>query len=257
MKQIGRLINSIAIFGVACAAISFTGNLQAQNTQQGKAVVRAVKGSAKYSTGGAEWMALTPGTTLYAGSTVSTAADSVVDLYLGMNGPVVRVTEDTTLGLDKLTFTDTGADPVVETQLDLKKGTIMGNVRKLAAASRYEIKTPKGVAGIRGTDYVISDNMVLFIIKGLGHVAYVLEDDTILSETVSTGEAFVPPGGKRPITASELETYGQQIAEALATILGDEDFDIENLSTPRVLVDPQTGEQDVSPTETEGSLTID
>jgi hypothetical protein len=89
---------------------------------------------------------------------------------------------------------------------------MMGSVRKLAAASRYEIKTPAGVAGIRGTDYVITDKCELFILRGLGHVAYILPDSNILSESVSTGEAFVPPGNKRPITKSEFDSYSREIA---------------------------------------------
>ena len=157
-------------------------------------------------------MPLKVGTSLQAGSTVSTAANSHVDVYLGINGPTIRITADSTVGIDKLTYTDTGADAVIETQLNLKQGTLMGSVRKMAAASRYEIKTPSGVVGIRGTDYVVTDKMLLYILRGLGHVAYILPDGNILSESVSTGEAFVPPGNKRPISRAEFDSYSRQIA---------------------------------------------
>lgn len=247
MKNTGRLMNQLAAFGFAFATLIAADATQAQSTQQGTAQVRAIEGSAKYSTGGGAWMELKPGTKLKSGSVVSTAANSHVDLYMGMNGPTVRITEDTTLGLDKLTYTDTGADAVIETQLNLQKGTIMGSVRKLAAASRYEIKTPSGVAGIRGTDYVITDKMMLLILTGLGHVAYILPDGNILSESVSTGEAFIPPGNKRPITKEEFDNYSGQIAA-----LNSSNTAVNvppGLGKPSDYVYPLNGEEPVSPTE--------
>jgi|ERR1043166_550670 hypothetical protein len=132
---------------------SFT-SAQAQTTE-GKAVVRAILGSAKYSSGGGVWAPLKVGQTLRPGSTIQTAADSTVDCFLGANGPVVRVTPDTTMAFDKLGVTKTEGESVIDTELNLSSGRILGNVKKLAAASKYEVKVPNGVAGIRGTDYEV------------------------------------------------------------------------------------------------------
>ena len=66
-------------------------------TLQGKAEVRAIKGSAMYSTPGSPMMPLKVGTVLGTGATVKTAADSLVDLFLGNSAGVVRVTENTTV----------------------------------------------------------------------------------------------------------------------------------------------------------------
>ncbi len=41
------------------------------------------------------------------------------------------------------------------TKFDLKKGILLGDVKKVAAESAYEVKTAKGVAGIRGTTFEI------------------------------------------------------------------------------------------------------
>jgi FecR protein len=237
MKYTGRLLNKTAVLGIALVAVLAASTGQAQSTKQGKAQVRAVSGSARYSTGGGAWMELKTGTVLNSGAVVSTAAGSHVDLYLGMNGPVVRVSEDTQMGIDKLTYTDTGADAVIETQLNLTKGTLIGSVRKLAAASRYEIKTPAGVAGIRGTDYVITHTLMLFILKGLGHVAYILPDGNILSESVSTGESFIPPGTKRLISKQEFDRWSPIIVELLTT----KSADATDLKYNPIYVDPRTG----------------
>lgn len=243
MKYTGRLFNKMAVLGVALVAMLTANTGEAQSTKQGKAQVRAVHGSARYSTGGGAWLELTAGTTLYSGAVVSTAAGSHVDLYLGINGPVVRVAEDTQMSLDKLTYTDTGADAVIETQINLTKGTLIGSVRKLAAASRYEIKTPAGVAGIRGTDYAITHTLMLTILKGLGHVAYILPDGNILSESVSTGEVFVPPGTKRLITKEEFDRWSGQLPSPTT------DRPTAN-SENVIFVDPRTG-LDTSPVEGE------
>lgn len=239
MKYSGRLFNKVAVLGIALVTVLASSDTGfAQSTKQGKAQVRAVHGSARYSTGGGAWLDLTPGAVLTSGAVVATAAGSHVDLYLGINGPVVRVDQDTQVGIDKLTYTDTGADAVVETQLNLTKGTLIGSVRKLAAASRYEIKTPAGVAGIRGTDYVITHNLMLFIMKGLGHVAYILPDGNILAESVSTGEAFIPPGTKRLITKEEYDRWAPILARLIAPDTAGADTDIDqNIE----FVQPNTG----------------
>ena len=77
------------------------------------------------------------------------------------------------MGLDKLTLTDTGADTVVEVQLNLPEGTILGNVGKLSAASKYEVKVPNGVAGIRGTRYRISSTGYTVVLDGTVVFVYV------------------------------------------------------------------------------------
>ena len=168
-------------------------------TQTGKAVVRAVRGQAKYSSGGGVWVPLKVGTALQPGASIQTGAESTVDLFLGQNGPVVRVTPDTTLGFDKLAFTDTGSDRVIDTQLNLKSGRILGNVKKLASASRYEIKTPIGVAGIRGTDFDVTVtplgagkyDIVVTSISGTIVGAVVLEGNAYTA-VINTGETWHP-----------------------------------------------------------------
>ena len=68
---------------------------------------------------------------------------------------VIRMEADTVLAIDKLLISNTGVDAVSDTELDLRQGTIFGNVKKLSAASQYLIKTPNGIAGVRGTTFII------------------------------------------------------------------------------------------------------
>ncbi|MFA6544873.1 MAG: FecR domain-containing protein [Limisphaerales bacterium] len=94
---------------------------------------------------------LKEGEVLMQGATITTGAGSYVDLDLGVNGNALRVEADSTLSLDKLDYTK-AIETVVNTEVEVKKGSAVANVvTKLSKASKYEIKTPAGVAGIRGT----------------------------------------------------------------------------------------------------------
>jgi hypothetical protein len=156
-----RLVLLLSLLAVAL----WTSPLGAQ-TQPGKGVVRAIKGTATYSTDGVNFLPLKAGAVLPAGTTIKTGAESLVDIFLGNSAGVVRVVENSTLALDKLTLTDTGADTVVEVQMNLPEGTMMFNVNKLSAASKYEIKVPNGVAGIRGTRGRIGANGYIVLLDG-------------------------------------------------------------------------------------------
>jgi FecR-like protein len=160
-----KLIVGFAVLGLAA-------NLRAQTTP-GKAVVRALKGSSTFSTAGSAPAPLKVNSVLYSGTTIKTGRDSQVDLFLGNSAGLVRVTENTTLSLDKLAFTETGADTVVEVQLNLPDGTILGNVNKLSAASKYEVKVPNGVAGIRGTQFRINSSAYVVLLNGSLIMVYV------------------------------------------------------------------------------------
>lgn len=183
MKQVGLLSKLLACV-VALGAMLVAESAQAA---AGKAVVRAVRGSADYSDGSGSWKKMKVGVTLKQGAMIRTAAESSVDLFLDQNGPVVRVTEKSELGLDRLTFEKTGVETVVDTGLNLKDGRILGNVQKLAQTSKYEVKTPNGVAGIRGTEYDISANGRVLVITG--SVVVVAGGQT---HVVNAGETFDP-----------------------------------------------------------------
>lgn len=121
------------------------------DTIPGRAEVRALKGNVTYSTNGGPARAIKVGMILRSGSTIKTGSDSTVDLFLGNSAGVIRLVENSTVSFDKLTLTDTGADTAVEVQINLPDGDMYFNVNKLSKGSRYEVKMPNGVAGIRGT----------------------------------------------------------------------------------------------------------
>jgi hypothetical protein len=163
----------------------------AQPAKPGYATVVRVEGEASYSLDdGAHKFPLIAGKYIEAGATIYTGADGVVDVILGkaiempqsrwvpdrvslaVDSPVrglvtyrpaqeqnmVRLMPDSALVLDKLTTVSAGADTVSDTELDLKKGSIYASVKKLSPAAQYLVKTPTGIAGVRGTQFSIALN---------------------------------------------------------------------------------------------------
>lgn len=147
--------NIVAVAAILFAASGFSLPAFA-DTVPGRAEVRAVKGTATFSTNGGPAKPLRVGLILRSGSTIRTGTNSTVDLFLGISAGIVRVTENSTVAFDKLTLTDTGTDTAVEVQMHLSDGEMYFKVNKLSKASRFEIKMPTGVAGIRGTKGCLS-----------------------------------------------------------------------------------------------------
>jgi hypothetical protein len=221
MKQIRPLINGLLACGIAFAMVT---TLAAQ-TQEGSAKVVNISGSARYMPAGAtSWEPLKIGAILMQGAVVQTAGSgSYVDVVLNNRSatsgfgsslvPVkagsrsvqqnaIRIFENTVLGFDTLNVDQTGADTVTETQLDLKAGKIFGTVKKLSAASKYEVKIPNGVAGIRGTVYYISADGIIQVISGSVLVSFQGPSGPVVQE-VGEGMQFDVRSPNTPPSAIE------------------------------------------------------
>jgi len=193
MKQFGNL-KTLFVAGTAVAALAALSSSQAQEAQ-GQGTVRSIKGGdATYQVNGGVSLPLKKGQVLPPGSTIMAGNECIVDVYLGQyNGPTLRVTGNTTVSLDTLTYSGSGEDAVSTTKLNLQDGRILGSVRKLGKDSTYEIKTPTGVAGIRGTDYDISTHKV----NGQYASTYIALSGTIVGTDTYGGTAtqFVANAG--------------------------------------------------------------
>jgi len=216
MKYTRSFVNGLVACAIALATVS---TLSAQSKDAGATVLRN-KGTARYTLGNNIWQPLSTGQVLQPGSVVQTSRDagSFVDLALGegagtvipasplaatapsMGGSInfkpstqqnsVRVMENTVLGIDKLSVMQTGADVVSDTQLDLKSGRIVGNVKKMSAASRYEIKLPNGVAGIRGTVYDITADGTIRVASGSVVISFVDSQGNVQTRSIMGGQEY-------------------------------------------------------------------
>src|SRR5437867_675464 len=204
MKHPGSSVSKASICGLVLATLALAGPVRAES-KQGRAVVHEIRGSADYSTGGGAFTALTAGSSLEAGSVVRTGADSECDLFLPQNGPVIGIRADTVLGLDKLIYDGTGAETVIETRLDLKSGRVTGHVKKMAAASKYEVKVPNGMVSVRATeakglDYDIEATGRTTLKNGSASMVF-----NSVTYTINAGQTFDPT-----ITRVRTMTAGQE-----------------------------------------------
>ena len=132
---------------------------------EGKAVVRAVRGSAQYSAG-KKWRPLKKEQILKVGDKVRVDANSQVDIFLAKNGSVVRVTELTTLEIERLTVATDGTNSVTETQLSLPSGRIMGHIYRPVTNSFYRVRIPLGVVQLPGGEFDLTASGRLQLISG-------------------------------------------------------------------------------------------
>ena len=208
MSQIRKLIVALAsVLTVACVSAS-------AQTSDGIAKVVAKMGDARYFVAGDSTphdikvgMILKPGVTIQTGSGPGNYVDIVLNNAAATAPPTatpseiahwqpkadqdgVRVFENTILAVDKLTRTETGADVVTDTEMDLKSGSILGTVKKLTPSSKYEVKIPNGVAGIRGTIYFLSASGILRVVSGSVVVAYTGAGGNVITQIVNAGEQF-------------------------------------------------------------------
>lgn len=252
-------------------------SVSAQSGSPAYATVVRVEGLASYSLGaGQPEHPLVAGKVLAPGATIHTKDNGVVDVVLGkavavpgrvspwqpagigfapdqrvrgmvsyqptVEQNIVRLTPNTTLGIDKLTVMDTGADTVSDTELDLKKGKIYARVKKLTNASQYLIKLPNGIAGVRGTWFSISADGTVSVLESSGSglvISLVMPDGTTQTYTVLAGQFYVP-GSSSPL-ALPPEVISQ--LEPLFSALGTTYVQLANFSfdSTRLYVSPTQG----------------
>ena len=102
-----------------------------------------------------DWLKLETGMTLSQGDKVKTRADSevVMELVGGAKTAEITLRRDSefvfkTFQHDRESKTDT-------TLLDMSMGAVLVKAEKLAGSSKFEVKTPTSLVGIRGTTFEV------------------------------------------------------------------------------------------------------
>jgi hypothetical protein len=187
MKQYVRFLPGLLAGGAMALTVSVLG-------ATGTARLDAVRaGYVRYTTDGVNWMDAKAGAVLSPGATVKTDTLGVADFYLAKNGPYVRVTPDSELTLKTLNQESGAGETIVTTQLGLNRGKLQGVVRKMSAASKYEVITLVGSVLIRGTKYQVSARGEVSVEDGEGVVRYNAPGATAPTEyVVRAGYTFEP-----------------------------------------------------------------
>lgn len=213
---------------VGCFLALATANQISAQTSDSIAKVVAISGSARYFLPGDSahhdlkvGMIIKPGTTIQTATGLGNYVDLVLNNSRAVEAPTasptqishytpkaeqdgIRIKENSVLVINKLTITHTGAETVTDTELDLQAGTILGTVKKLSPLSKYEVKIPNGVAGIRGTIYEITATGILKVLSGSVVLAYVGPGNNALTPVISAGQEFdLNTGMTTPISSSD------------------------------------------------------
>jgi hypothetical protein len=224
MKKLQTIAAYLAV--LALVGVSSLKSAEPSKIQE-HATVRTVHGTASYTTAGGVTDKLKVNQELHPGDKITTGPDSFV--YLSVNGisSAVRVASDTTLAVETMERTGSWREGTTDTHLNLMVGSIVGQVKKVAADSRYEITTPHGVAGIRGTDFavdVVADGngqyTVTFTSLTGTVVASAVVNGTIQTKTLNGGESWTVGGEVVPCTIQLSEFDLNLINEMIAEING-------------------------------------
>jgi len=154
---------------------------------------------------GGKWLPLQTGEMLKSGAVVKTGAKSRADLFLGINGSMLRLAANTELKFTRLAIEESPIESIAQTEMELISGRVIGNVRKLPMGSSYVIKTPKGVAKVKGTVYDINADGELIVLSG--KVRY--------TDNANGKEVLIASGGKY-VGGREVKAADDEKAESAA-----------------------------------------
>jgi hypothetical protein len=149
------------------------------------------------------------------------------------------------LGLESLSYDSTGAEVVIDTRLDLKAGRVSGHVRRMASASKYDVRIPNGVVSVRamearGAQYVIEVTGRATVQNGTLTVVF-----NNVTYTVNSGQTFDPTiPGVRPATPEEID--GTKVPPVIVPV-------VEVRPAEEIFVSPLVGARASAPSLGEAS----
>jgi hypothetical protein len=213
---------------IACAlALVLSTSADAAAMKKSKAKAIGVHGDVQFRIADGPWMAVHENDEFGSETTIKTTGpDSHVNLWVKQNDSSVRILPNSTLKIENMSFVG-GADGDSDTMLNLQSGTVVGSVTKLSRSSHYEIRTPNGVAGIRGTDFAITVEgladgtyrVTFTCVKGeVIAAALVNGDANPITQVLNTGDSWTPGGAMNQTVPELLNLYHDQIQQMIDDI---------------------------------------
>jgi hypothetical protein len=183
MKQLSRLLTGAAL--VAAGVVL---------TQAEAISAKVQKGTAESSVDGKNWQGVHEGALVQEGAKIRTAS-SEVDLYLGANGPLLRVEPNSEIVLTALNREKGVGETIANTEILVTKGEVVGLTTKVNAASKYQVKTASTTTSIRGAKFAAKAGGSVAVKEGLATVIYAAVAGTTGTKfNVKDGLVFEPQG---------------------------------------------------------------
>ena len=199
-------------------------------------VLKTISGNVEYSTTSGQWRPLQINTKLVGGSIIRTHAASTVDFYLQESKTTLRLTPESRLAIESLQVWRTGVQNVTDIKLRLLEGSIVGSQRKLAKPSHFEIETPRAVASIVGTEYVVRADGAVTVLSGSVSVIYILPGNPVsVNVGVSAGYSF------DPASRDVVPTTPAYLQDIIADIVTErQNAEVFKVAGPTLVVRPTT-----------------
>lgn len=125
-------------------------------SEMDKAKVLEIKGKASFMKAGAnDWKALEQGMVLSEGDSLKTGPDSEAKLELSgaKKTAEIVIREDSEFSF--ATFRHDAVSMTDQTLLDIGTGSVLVKAEKLVGESKFQVKTPTSIVGIRGTTFEV------------------------------------------------------------------------------------------------------
>ncbi len=139
------IISSVLVMSYAAAA-----------SEMDKAKVLDIKGEAKFmKVGTTDWKVLEPGMVLSEGDSMKTGPDSEATLELSGAKKTAEIVVRKDSEFSFATFRHDEAAMTDQTLLDVGTGGVLVKAEKLIGESKFQVKTPTSIVGIRGTIFEV------------------------------------------------------------------------------------------------------
>jgi hypothetical protein len=162
---------------------------------------------------------LRTGTLLAAGTTIRTDPGAAMDVYLGKEAGVIRLTQNTTVRIERLADTNGQS----EIYLHLQRGAVLGNGSQASVGSRYEIKTAVGIAEMGSSAFRLHAEGYLVVLNGTAHFAHVpaTGEPKLHSLNAPPAVYFSPTEGVKPAPKELIREVVNQSKASLGQELQD------------------------------------
>ena len=148
MRNVLKVLLIGVAFLIAAPALVFAG--------ESRATAVNILGEAKVlKKGESDWKPLEKSAILTEGDSVRTAADSMVTLELVGNNKTAEVVVKPESEFSFQTFQHDETKKEEHTQLNVDAGSVLVKAEKLVGDSKFEVKTPTSIVGIRGTVFEV------------------------------------------------------------------------------------------------------
>jgi len=202
-------MKKIALFIIITSlAIQFAGcKKEEQSIVKNDGIVNFVAGDVKIVTDG-NAVSANVGDKITQGMTIKTGAKAIVDVHF--EGSVIRILEKSSVVMKELVKNLSSSKEL--TELYVENGQVFSKVtRKLTDGEKFRVNTPTAVAGVRGTEFLVSENQGksnIACIDGKVAVKEAASDDSTYVFVEAGKEANVEKG--KPVSVADLKQQNME-----------------------------------------------